>query len=200
MSVSQCAYLMSVFRLECLRIEYSDEMEAFHKIFQYLEDYTIRMDKSEMWTCIMQVAVQVFQRYLQRLSSMLAIVDNVQDRQQILSDFVKRCTSVIEEGLKWAPHLVRSHLAEYTLQREHSWQGLRHHTGLAFASELVFNYAGAHRSGTCLGPAALDKRPNCAKRDYSNFLCTLTLRSRFLGQVGGDCISPLVGIAFRFIL
>ncbi|VDL89608.1 unnamed protein product [Schistocephalus solidus] len=286
MSVSQCAYLMSVLRLECLRIEYSDEMEAFHKIFQYLEDYTIRTDKSEMWTCIMQVAVQVFQRYLQRISSMrmdsqreyivdthaqfllvkfnhiqkgvrivadqfladlarafphvmwsgrvlftmlditellsqsleivsffipprlpcgfswpcdvnqatpvytvpdtsfkLAIMDNVQDRQQILSDFVKRCTSVIEEGLKWAPQLVRSHLAEYTLQREHSWQGLRHHTGLAFASELVFNYAGSHRSGTCLGPAALDKRPNCAKRDYSNFLCTLTLRSRFLGQV-----------------
>ncbi|BHF57761.1 Phosphatidylinositol 4-kinase alpha [Sparganum proliferum] len=269
MSVSQCAYLMSVFRLECLRIEYSNEMEAFHKIFQYLEDYTIRTDKSEMWTCIMQVAVQVFQRYLQRISNMrmdsqreyivdthaqfllvkfnhiqkgvrivadqfltdlarafphvmwsgrvlftmlditellsqsleidvnqatpvytvpdtsfkLAIMDNLQDRQQILSDFVKRCTSVIEEGLRWAPQLVRSHLAEYTLQREHSWQGLRHHTGLAFASELVFNYAGSYRSGAYVGPAVLDRRPNCAKRDYSNFLCTLTLRSRFLGQI-----------------
>ncbi len=72
----------------------------------------------------------------------LAVMDTRQDRQQILSDFVKRCTSVIEEGFKWAPGLVRSHLAEYALQREHSWQGLRHHTGLALASEIVFNYNG----------------------------------------------------------
>lgn len=72
----------------------------------------------------------------------LSVMETRQDRQQILSDFVKRCASVIEEGLKWAPGLVRSHLAEYALQREHSWQGLHRHTGLALASELVFNYNG----------------------------------------------------------
>lgn len=81
----------------------------------------------------------------------LVIMDSLQERQQILSDFVKRCTSVIEEGLKWAPGLVRSHLAEYALQREHAWQGLRHHTGLAFASEIIFNYSGANRLSNYLG-------------------------------------------------
>ena len=72
----------------------------------------------------------------------LSVMETRQDRQQILSDFVKRCTSVIEEGLKWAPGLVRSHLVEYALQRERSWQGLRQHTGLALASEIMFNYNG----------------------------------------------------------
>ncbi|VDL61058.1 unnamed protein product [Hymenolepis diminuta] len=256
MTIAQSAYLMSVYQLESLRIEHSNDIEAFHKMFQYLEDSTIRADKSDMWACVMQVAVRIFQRLLQRLNKMpmdskreelvdmhaqfllvkfnhiqkgvrviadqflsdlarvfphvmwsgrvlftmlditellaqsleigmnhvppvytvpdtpfhLSVMETRQDRQQILSDFVKRCASVIEEGLKWAPGLVHSHLAEYALQREHSWQGLHRHTGLALASEL---------------PGVMDKRSYSARYDYSNFICNLTLRSKFLGQISG---------------
>ncbi|KAL5966648.1 putative phosphatidylinositol 4-kinase alpha-like protein P2 [Taenia solium] len=254
MSITQSAYLMSVYQLESLRIEHSSNLDAFHKMFQYLEDSTIRADKSDMWACIMQVAVRIFQRLLQRLSNMpmdvkreeivdmhaqfllvkfnhiqkgvrivadqflsdlaramltsmrqgmnqvppvytvpgtnflLSVMETRQDRQQILSDFVKRCTSVIEEGLKWAPGLVRSHLAEYALQREHSWQGLRRHTGLALASEIVFNYNGPpSRIIHHFMLGVLEKRSNNAKYDYSNFVCNLTLRSKFLGQINGLC-------------
>ncbi|KAL5111912.1 Phosphatidylinositol 4-kinase alpha [Taenia crassiceps] len=274
MSITQSAYLMSVYQLESLRIEHSSDLDAFHKMFQYLEDSTIRADKSDMWACIMQVAVRIFQRLLQRLNNMpmdvkreeivdmhaqfllvkfnhiqkgvrivadqflsdlarafphvmwsgsvlftmlditellaqsleigmnqvppvytvpgtsflLSVMETRQDRQQILSDFVKRCTSVIEEGLKWAPGLVRSHLAEYALQREHSWQGLRRHTGLALASEIVFNYNGPpSRVIHHFMPGLLEKRFNNAKYDYSNFVCNLTLRSKFLGQINGLC-------------
>uniref|UniRef100_A0A915EXF0 1-phosphatidylinositol 4-kinase n=1 Tax=Echinococcus canadensis TaxID=519352 RepID=A0A915EXF0_9CEST len=284
MSITQSAYLMSVYQLESLRIEHSSDLDAFHKMFQYLEDSTIRVDKSDMWACIMQVAVRIFQRLLQRLSNMpmdvkreaivdmhaqfllvkfnhiqkgvrivadqflsdlarafphvmwsgsvlftmldiiellaqsleigmnqvppvytvpdtnfvLSVMETRQDRQQILSDFVKRCTSVIEEGLKWAPGLVRSHLAEYALQREHSWQGLQRHTGLALASEIVFNYNGPpsrviHHFMVsrlvyfliCSSLGVLEKRSNYARYDYSNFVCNLTLRSKFLGQING---------------
>ncbi|VDM16644.1 unnamed protein product [Hydatigera taeniaeformis] len=272
MSITQSAYLMSVYQLESLRIEHSNDLDAFQKMFQYLEDSTIRSDKSDMWACIMQVTVRIFQRLLQRLSNMamdskreeivdmhaqfllvkfnhiqkgvrivadqflsdlarafphvmwsgsvlftmlditellaqslevgmnqvppvytvpgtnfrLSVMETRQDRQQILSDFVKRCTSVIEEGLKWAPGLVRSHLAEYALQREHSWQGLRRHTGLALASEIVFNYNGPpSRVIHHFMLGVLEKRTSSAKYDYSNFVCNLTLRSKFLGQING---------------
>ncbi|KAM7540134.1 hypothetical protein Aperf_G00000023823 [Anoplocephala perfoliata] len=272
MSIAQTAYLMSVYQLESLRIEHSNDIDAFHKMFQYLEDNTILADKSDMWACVMQVAVRIFQRLLQRLNKMpmdakreelvnmhaqfllvkfnhiqkgvrvvadqfltdlarafphvmwsgrvlftmlditellaqsleigmnqvppvytvpdtpfhLSVMETRQDRQQILSDFVKRCTSVIEEGLKWAPGLVRSHLAEYALQREHSWQGLHRHTGLALASELVLNNNGPpshviHNFMTGL----LEKRSHSARYDYSNFVCNLTLRSKFLGEISG---------------
>ncbi|KAM3184690.1 hypothetical protein ACTXT7_007851 [Hymenolepis weldensis] len=316
MTIAQSAYLMSVYQLESLsvavstlayelkghsfdahRIEHFNDIEAFHKMFQYLEDSTIRADKSDMWACMMQVAVRIFQRLLQRLNKMpmdskreelvdmhaqfllvkfnhiqkgvrviadqflsdlarmissmrlvgsfcahvglrdgvlssklfphimwsgrvlftmlditellaqsleigmnhvppvytvpdtpfhLSVMETRQDRQQILSDFVKRCASVIEEGLKWAPGLVRSHLAEYALQREHSWRGLHRHTGLALASELVFNYNGPpSRAIHTLLPGVMDKRPYSARYDYSNFICNLTLRSKFLGQISG---------------
>ncbi|VDD76796.1 unnamed protein product [Mesocestoides corti] len=271
MSATQSAYLMSVYQLESLRIDYSDDPEAFHKTFQYLEDNTIRTDKSDMWACIMQVAVRVFQRFLLRISNMpmdakreelvetlaqfllvkfnhiqkgvrivadqffsdlarafphvmwsgrvlftmldiidilaksleidqnqvppvfavpgtnfrLPFTDTRQGRQQVLSDFVNRCTSVIEEGLKWAPGLVQSHLEEYALQTKHSWEG-RRHVGLSVGSEVVFNYNGPpSRVIHQIMVGSIEKHSNRPKCNYSDFIRDLTLRSKFLGHITG---------------
>ncbi|VEL36297.1 unnamed protein product [Protopolystoma xenopodis] len=73
------------------------------------------------------------------------------DREETLSDFVKRCRGILEEGLKWAPSLVRAHLADYLLQLARSSDGLRQHTGLALATEAVLAYAGYTHSAGALG-------------------------------------------------
>ncbi len=38
MEFSQCVYLLSVYRLETLRVTFSRELEAVHCIFKYLEE------------------------------------------------------------------------------------------------------------------------------------------------------------------
>ncbi|TPP65581.1 hypothetical protein FGIG_03278 [Fasciola gigantica] len=252
-------------------VTHSNDPEALHRIFLYLEDSIIIRDKFGMWTCITQVAVQVFNKYLSRMKSMplgsereqimdmhaqfllvkflhvqkglrivadeflsmlakdfphimwsgrvlytmldvtqllsqslevdpneaapvyqvpgtnldLVITDSLQDREEMLSDFVKRCKGIIEVGLQWAPSLVRSHLTEYMLQLPRSSPGAFHHTGLALITESVLNFAGFNRTASFLAPAALEKRPSCAKLDSSNFMFNLILRNRFLGEASG---------------
>ncbi|VDP83644.1 unnamed protein product [Echinostoma caproni] len=269
MNGTHCVYLMAVYRLESLCVTHSNDPEALHRIFLYLEDSIIIRDKFGMWTCITQVAVQVFNKYLARMKGMplrsdrerimdmhaqfllvkflhvqkglrivadeflsmlakdfphimwsgrvlytmldvtqllsqslevdpnepapvyqvpgtnleLVITDGLQDREEMLSDFVKRCKGIIEVGLQWAPSLVRSHLAEYMLQLPRSSPGAFHHTGLALITESVLNFAGFNRTASCLTPAALEKRPSCAKLDSSSFMFNLILRNRFLGEV-----------------
>ncbi|TGZ58377.1 hypothetical protein CRM22_009667 [Opisthorchis felineus] len=271
MTVTQCVYLMAVYRLESLCVTHSNDPEALHRIFMYLEDNIIIRDKFGMWTCITQVAVQVFNKYLARMKAMplgseretimdmhaqfllvkflhvqkglrivadeflsmlakdfphvmwsgrvlftmldvtqllsqslevdpnevapvytvpgtdlvLVTADTLQDREDMLGDFVKRCKGIIEVGLQWAPSLVRSHLANYMLQLQHSPFGLFQHTGLALATESVLNYAGFNRMASFLSPTSLDKRPNCAKLDSSNFMFNLILRSRYHGEASG---------------
>uniref|UniRef100_A0A094ZD16 Phosphatidylinositol 4-kinase alpha n=1 Tax=Schistosoma haematobium TaxID=6185 RepID=A0A094ZD16_SCHHA len=69
MSVTQCIYLMAVYRLESLCIGHSSDPEALHRLFMYLEDNIIIKDKFGMWTCISQVAVRIFTRYLAQMKA-----------------------------------------------------------------------------------------------------------------------------------
>ncbi|KAK4470141.1 hypothetical protein MN116_005591 [Schistosoma mekongi] len=69
MSVTQCIYLMAVYRLESLCIGHSSDPEALHRLFMYLEDNIIIKDKFGMWTCISQVAVRIFTRYLSQMKA-----------------------------------------------------------------------------------------------------------------------------------
>ncbi|XP_013387820.1 phosphatidylinositol 4-kinase alpha-like [Lingula anatina] len=64
LSFSQLTYLLSVYKLETLRVAYSDDPLAFQLIFQYLEDGTILKDKAGMWYCIQAVADQSFKMFL----------------------------------------------------------------------------------------------------------------------------------------
>uniref|UniRef100_A0A5K4ER66 1-phosphatidylinositol 4-kinase n=1 Tax=Schistosoma mansoni TaxID=6183 RepID=A0A5K4ER66_SCHMA len=77
MSVTQCIYLMAVYRLESLCIGHSSDPEALHRLFMYLEDNIIIKDKFGMWTCISQVAVRIFTRYLAHMKA--KPLDNVRE-------------------------------------------------------------------------------------------------------------------------
>ncbi|XP_046360282.2 phosphatidylinositol 4-kinase alpha-like isoform X1 [Haliotis rufescens] len=64
LSFAQLTYLMSVYKLETLRIMHSNDLYAFHGLFEYLQDKTLFKDKDSMWQCIMIVAEKVFERFL----------------------------------------------------------------------------------------------------------------------------------------
>lgn len=64
LSFAQCAYLLSVYKLETLRVIHSGDPCAFHGLFLYLEDKGIIQDKSDMWKCISVVAHKTFDIFL----------------------------------------------------------------------------------------------------------------------------------------
>lgn len=73
MDVAQCLYLLSVIRLEKMRVTHSRHIDAVHSVFKYLEDRAIRKDKSGIWTCIMNGAAVVFDDYLKQAKILYAV-------------------------------------------------------------------------------------------------------------------------------
>ncbi|TKR67531.1 hypothetical protein L596_023672 [Steinernema carpocapsae] len=64
MDFAQCIYLLSVFRLEMMRVVHSTHCDAVHVIFKYLEDRAVRKDKGALWPCLLSAAVVIFDEYL----------------------------------------------------------------------------------------------------------------------------------------
>ena len=64
LSFAQCAYLLSVYRLETLRMKHSDQPGVFQVLFDYMTDSTIIKDKADMWKCIAALSEKAFKFYL----------------------------------------------------------------------------------------------------------------------------------------
>lgn len=57
---ANCTYLLSVHRMESMRLIHSSNIEAFSSFFKYIEDKTVRKDKSGLWTCMLAAAPRIF--------------------------------------------------------------------------------------------------------------------------------------------
>uniref|UniRef100_A0AAF5D936 1-phosphatidylinositol 4-kinase n=3 Tax=Strongyloides stercoralis TaxID=6248 RepID=A0AAF5D936_STRER len=59
-----CIYLLSVIRMEKMRVVYSNDVEAVHLFLKYVENPAIKKDKNGMWTCIMAASHIIFEEYI----------------------------------------------------------------------------------------------------------------------------------------
>ncbi|CAJ0959757.1 unnamed protein product, partial [Mesorhabditis belari] len=64
MDFAQCVYLLSVLRMEKMRVQNATHLNAVPEFFKYLEDRAIRKDKTMIWQCFLAGAVVVFNAYL----------------------------------------------------------------------------------------------------------------------------------------
>lgn len=271
LNFSQCTYLLSVLRLETLRVQNLHGENSFQNMMKYMEFSTIQKDKAGMWQCIMAVADKVFmvlldvmsnkprkkerdeelekhatflllkfnhpQKQIRRVadkclsalvdtfphllwsgkvlwtmlnilhvlaksleldpneliselpvpgtSYALTLTDTMEARESIVQDFAARCQGIVQEAVKWAPIITRSHLEEYLACYSYTADGLTQHSGVALAIESVLQFAGLNNYSAPLPSSTLDKWPSCVKNNCSEFVCSMGLRCRFAGEITG---------------
>ncbi|CAH0558143.1 unnamed protein product [Brassicogethes aeneus] len=64
LSFAQCTFLLSVYWVETLRVQYSGEPSLVPIISDYLSDSALQKDKSGMWICVSSVSERVFEKFL----------------------------------------------------------------------------------------------------------------------------------------
>ncbi|VDM61613.1 unnamed protein product [Angiostrongylus costaricensis] len=253
MDFAQCIYLLSVLRMEKMRVVHAEHKEALHEFFKYLDNKTIRKDKGGMWICLLAGASVVFEAYLEAhkkvrltddssnpvleyhaqfllvqfnhnlkevrrcadaclsqlvdkfpyllwngrvLTTALRLLqalqmnlvqdpnccnstfameglmwtiqlqDSIDGRTTVVKDFSQRCEQILQEAMKWAPAITRSHLLEYVSS-----------FGAPFDTTLQL---------------AMDAMISAGSENTSMYLSSLHMRSMYLGQVKGMLASRTV--------
>ncbi|XP_049538873.1 phosphatidylinositol 4-kinase alpha isoform X1 [Anopheles darlingi] len=83
LTFAQCAYLLSVYWLEMLRVENASE-PSLEPIISYLCDNALLKDKYGMWQCVRCIGDQVFEKFRSVLLAQDAVREKVLESQAML--------------------------------------------------------------------------------------------------------------------
>ena len=87
--------------------------------------------------------------------------------------------------MKWASNATCSHLVNYLSNHKISIAGLSQHVGLSLAAEALIHHSGLNSVSSSSSATVLDRWPDCVKKSYSEFVATMSLRSHYMGEIGG---------------
>ncbi|KAL3270935.1 hypothetical protein HHI36_021440 [Cryptolaemus montrouzieri] len=65
LSFAQCTFLLSVYWVETLRVQHSEEPSLVTIITDYLSDSALQKDKAGMWSCVSSVSERVFEKFIE---------------------------------------------------------------------------------------------------------------------------------------
>ncbi|KAF4523974.1 hypothetical protein B566_EDAN013557 [Ephemera danica] len=114
----------------------------------------------------------------------IQLVDTLEGRQ--------RCQGVLQEALRWAPHVTRSHLLDYLNQAPSrsaaaamSRPASGTHAGVALATECLLRYTSQHSHSTLSTSPGSPEKSATVRTELSRMMASLSLRSRSAGEVAG---------------
>ncbi|CAH1390658.1 unnamed protein product [Nezara viridula] len=111
----------------------------------------------------------------------ITLMDTLDAREGIVNDFASRCCGIIQEAMKWAPNATRSHLQDYLNEMVNSGQW-DNETETIFSNKRV-NIQSAVLNST------LEKRGGAQSAPL--FVCSVSKRAKFTGQVSGMLYGPV---------
>lgn len=109
------------------------------------------------------------------------LTDTAEARETIVRDFTAHCRRIIREAVKWAPRTTKTHLIEYIISNQHIPMDSGQHPGLSLAIES----ANIIKDGVGLSPVYIDKWLNSSEIECSEFLASISVRSRYRGLISG---------------
>lgn len=109
------------------------------------------------------------------------LTDTAEARETIVRDFTAHCKRIIREAVKWAPRTTKTHLIEYITSYQHVPVGTGQHPGLSLAIES----ANIIKDGIGILPIYMDKWLNSSEIECSEFLTSVSIRSRYKGLICG---------------
>ncbi|CAB3384659.1 Hypothetical predicted protein [Cloeon dipterum] len=121
----------------------------------------------------------------------IKLVDTQEGRISIVDDFAERCKGVLQEALRWAPHVTRSHLQDYlnlapsrNIKGTVSSNGQNAQAGVALATECMMKYT-SQLPPNQTGALVQDRTVAGGRAELSRMMASLSLRSRSAGEVAG---------------
>ncbi len=92
--------------METLRVINSTDSNAYHQIFQYLEDNAIQKDKAGIWYCMFCMAKKIFTIYLSVMGAKAKTLDRDKDLENMVMFLLVKFNHINKKIRPLADHLL----------------------------------------------------------------------------------------------
>lgn len=119
---------------------------------------------------------------------LIQLAETMEARESIVRDFGARCEGIIQEAVKWAPNITRSHLQEYMTNSRTALDDFGQHSGLTLAVHSIANCSAPNEKITLPTTTMMvqaGKIPFFVRNKCSEFISTTSIRTYYLGEISG---------------